>query len=640
MSLATRQLSGTFPTLLLMSFLNTLPVTFTKQCGSAELLTVATPSRVIKEDGDGDFVSLHAASVINDKISLIAKSIRDFPRYLFSSSTPKVRPKERVSQFFAPLAFVGGRVFFGPMTRWVWKKTSSLSKSFVSPPSHFDDEEAQQVRKCSVTALVDRSVLVISDWTAAAESWLQAGQFLLFINTKDDSWGAAPHQQSVAGRTLSVIYYNARTLNGVACRWSAFEGRCPVFRGDFSATYKLTGSFVLFTLLDSQYTVLAEVIVKHQKALKTLLAWVANCQVNLSRRIPIRVCKKVVLLTVDHVDPVEEVDAGARVSLSSGPDVPFSRTVLTRIQRSRHLEGVYSTPFALSRSPYLIRVDGNPTWFEIRCYENDEGEGAAGDKLELTLLTIEGGLDAASGVHLHNFPWQIQGKLGNMSYVLFKATFIDFEVPGVVSADLPLPSVVRADPWMQPQAHPCEWAMPHNPRIAEASTENLPTEQHGRRDASFRVSLEPGVSASVHFVVSVREYPATSTCWRRVIGSNSLRAQCRHGTYAERFTTKILLNLAAVPILINSDRSKAFTDGVIQELANKFGMSSTICSSFHPQLQGLAEQLHKDCKGMTRSFTEESYTRWYLLAPSPQWWVRSSCERYNANFTLYELLLV
>jgi len=109
-------------------------------------------------------------------------------------------------------------------------------------------------------------------------------------------------------------------------------------------------------------------------------------------------------------------------------------------------------------------------------------------------------------------------------------------------------------------------------------------------------------------------------------------------TAAEMFAERVMLDLAGVPTMLCSDRAKAFTDGVVKQLNERFGIRQVLGSALHPQSQSAVERPHREYKAMAKQFMTEFKNRWDMIAPLFQWSVRTSCKVYNGCYTPYEIV--
>jgi len=102
---------------------------------------------------------------------------------------------------------------------------------------------------------------------------------------------------------------------------------------------------------------------------------------------------------------------------------------------------------------------------------------------------------------------------------------------------------------------------------------------------------------------------------------------------------RVLFDLAGIPVYLGSDRALAFVEGVISELAARFGMSQVLGSSFHPEAQGAVERPHRTYRALCRSFIAEFSGEWDTLAALFAWTVRTTSKDFNGQYTPYEVIL-
>ena len=99
-----------------------------------------------------------------------------------------------------------------------------------------------------------------------------------------------------------------------------------------------------------------------------------------------------------------------------------------------------------------------------------------------------------------------------------------------------------------------------------------------------------------------------------------------------------MLDLAGVPVIICSDRARAFIEGVLAHVESTFGISSILGSALHPQSQGAVERPHRVYKSLCIEFMKEFSEQWDAIAPHFVWVVRTSSKVYNGRYTPYEII--
>jgi len=104
------------------------------------------------------------------------------------------------------------------------------------------------------------------------------------------------------------------------------------------------------------------------------------------------------------------------------------------------------------------------------------------------------------------------------------------------------------------------------------------------------------------------------------------------------FAERIMMDIAGVPVIICSDRGKAFVEGVMTYLENTFGVRGILGSSLHPQSQGMVEEPHRVYKTLCKEFMKEFGSQWDTIAAQFQWVIRTSSKVYNGKFTPYEII--
>ena len=107
---------------------------------------------------------------------------------------------------------------------------------------------------------------------------------------------------------------------------------------------------------------------------------------------------------------------------------------------------------------------------------------------------------------------------------------------------------------------------------------------------------------------------------------------------ARVFAERVVFDLAGVPVLLCSDRAKAFVEGVITYLNKTFAIESVLGSSIHPQTQGPVERPHRVYKALCKQYMDELGNQWDMVAPIFQWTIRTNCKVYNGRFTPYEII--
>ena len=99
----------------------------------------------------------------------------------------------------------------------------------------------------------------------------------------------------------------------------------------------------------------------------------------------------------------------------------------------------------------------------------------------------------------------------------------------------------------------------------------------------------------------------------------------------------VMCDMASYPTYIGSDRAKAFTDGVVKQLIEFFGITHVLGSAYHPQAQANVERPHREYNAMCKSFME-SDKDWDLVANVFVWTIRTSAKIFNGMYTPYEII--
>ena len=113
---------------------------------------------------------------------------------------------------------------------------------------------------------------------------------------------------------------------------------------------------------------------------------------------------------------------------------------------------------------------------------------------------------------------------------------------------------------------------------------------------------------------------------------------CESTHAARAFAERVMLDICGVPVLLCSDRGKAFIEGVMSYLEATFGIRGILGSAWHPESQGPVEAPHKVYKNLCREFMREFGNQWDMIVPQFQWVIRTSSKVYNAKFTPYEII--
>ena len=101
---------------------------------------------------------------------------------------------------------------------------------------------------------------------------------------------------------------------------------------------------------------------------------------------------------------------------------------------------------------------------------------------------------------------------------------------------------------------------------------------------------------------------------------------------------RVIFDFAGIPAMLGSDRAQAFVAGVVEVLAQRFGMSQVLGSAFHPEAQGAVERPHRTYKDICKSFMREFNNNWDSLACIFQWTVRTTLKEFNGKCTPYEII--
>ena len=99
----------------------------------------------------------------------------------------------------------------------------------------------------------------------------------------------------------------------------------------------------------------------------------------------------------------------------------------------------------------------------------------------------------------------------------------------------------------------------------------------------------------------------------------------------------IICDIAGYPLILGSDRGKAFTELVIKELAEVLGIVQIIGSSYHPQSQAAVERPHEEYNLLCKTFMDE-FEDWDLLVYI--FGIFALPRKYaNSHYTPYEIIM-
>ena len=99
----------------------------------------------------------------------------------------------------------------------------------------------------------------------------------------------------------------------------------------------------------------------------------------------------------------------------------------------------------------------------------------------------------------------------------------------------------------------------------------------------------------------------------------------------------IICDLAGYPMILGSDRGRAFTESVIKELAEVLGIMQVIGTSYHPQSQAVVERPHREFNLLCKTFMDK-FEDWDLLVYIFVWYIRTTTKIVNSYFTPYEII--
>jgi hypothetical protein len=99
----------------------------------------------------------------------------------------------------------------------------------------------------------------------------------------------------------------------------------------------------------------------------------------------------------------------------------------------------------------------------------------------------------------------------------------------------------------------------------------------------------------------------------------------------------VMCDIAGTPMVLGSDRGKAFVESVVRCLAERFGIAQVLGSAYNPQAQSTVERPHRTYNMMCKTFMN-STRDWDLVAPIFQWTVRTTAKIYNGHYSPYEII--
>ena len=100
---------------------------------------------------------------------------------------------------------------------------------------------------------------------------------------------------------------------------------------------------------------------------------------------------------------------------------------------------------------------------------------------------------------------------------------------------------------------------------------------------------------------------------------------------------RVICDLAGYPACLGSDRDKAFTEGVVKNLVNYFGIANVVGTAYHPQSQSVVERPHREYNMLCKTFMS-NFMNWDDLAYIFVWVIRTTCKLFNGNYTPYEII--
>ena len=108
-------------------------------------------------------------------------------------------------------------------------------------------------------------------------------------------------------------------------------------------------------------------------------------------------------------------------------------------------------------------------------------------------------------------------------------------------------------------------------------------------------------------------------------------------TAAQHLFFNVMLDLAGYPMMLGSDRGKAFIESVVKELLRIFDVTHVIGTSYHPQAQAAVERPHREYNAICKTFMEQ-YSQWDLMVYVFVWCIRTTSKVVSGTYTPYEII--
>ena len=109
-----------------------------------------------------------------------------------------------------------------------------------------DDHEAHDAREWIIQWTLEKCILLIPDWDAAAYPLESGRPFEAFLEASDESWCVCLCQRDKPGGIPRVIAFVRKGFVEEATRWSAFEREYYCFKEGYAAIAKWVIGFRLF----------------------------------------------------------------------------------------------------------------------------------------------------------------------------------------------------------------------------------------------------------------------------------------------------------------------------------------------------------------------------------------------------------
>ena len=166
----------------------------------------------------------------------------------------------------------------GPELRDKTKSLRAYLKKGADFSNYNSDLAAQEARQWLLDQLLTECVIVNPNWDAAARPWESGCPFEAYHDASDESWCVVLCQRDKPRSTPRITAFICKAFSDETTRWSVFEREFLCFKEGYAAIAKHVIGFKLFMFFDHKHIERAEIVVKHRRASKKLLNWVADSQ--------------------------------------------------------------------------------------------------------------------------------------------------------------------------------------------------------------------------------------------------------------------------------------------------------------------------------------------------------------------------